>query len=337
MRIEIKKDIFESNDFKSLNYLVQICTYKGRYDLFVDMSQVSGNILYQKLDEDDKEILENSFNSSIQSSFNSNIYVTTQSNNTNEFNMEEAIRYLIQPVSLILENSLNDAYFIQALVRCFPNTTKIQKHLANNWLQFENAGGCDNIRNFIEGKLQSFNNLSKPNYEYLRCFVLMDSDKKFQNQLLEGSQKITLRDLVRNNIAKHFLRKRCMENYLPDEVFDEINDRNCRNWISIYKTLSSEQKDFLNFSKGFSKKDNDGTPKVARINQSSEVRDLYINLSENDYNTLDDGIQLTSFKDNFPKLFNNTKVTKENLLRRTSHQKRPRELQEILDKITKLL
>ncbi|MGK0289660.1 MAG: hypothetical protein ACI86H_001106, partial [bacterium] len=39
MIIEITEDIFRCNDSnKSLSYLIQILTYKQRYDLFVDLT-----------------------------------------------------------------------------------------------------------------------------------------------------------------------------------------------------------------------------------------------------------------------------------------------------------
>mgnify|MGYP000727038757 CR=1 FL=1 len=56
-------------------------------------------------------------------------------------------------------------------------------------------------------------------------------------------------------IKVHILKKRAMENYMPDEVFDEIileltnskDDAILKRWINVYKKLDSIQKDFLKY------------------------------------------------------------------------------------------
>ena len=60
-------------------------------------------------------------------------------------------------------------------------------------------------------------------------------------------------------------------------------------------------------------------------------------VSDSDFEILDKGLQISDFKSEFPKLFENTSITKENLLDRVKHQQKDDELQEIVDKILKLL
>ncbi len=60
MIIEIKEELFKSNDFKSLNYLIQILTYKQRYELFIEWTIIKDTEYWKKLDIDEqKEIEEN--------------------------------------------------------------------------------------------------------------------------------------------------------------------------------------------------------------------------------------------------------------------------------------
>ena len=107
MVVELKEDIFSNSDFKSINYLIQMLTYKQRYQLFVEWSHIKDTELYQRLDEDDKKEIEESYNDIIQSGLDTNYFIS-ESNHNSYFSIEEAIRFFIQPVSIILENSLND-------------------------------------------------------------------------------------------------------------------------------------------------------------------------------------------------------------------------------------
>jgi hypothetical protein len=64
--------------------------------------------------------------------------------------------------------------------------------------------------------------------------------------------------------------------------------------------LSDEQKDYLNYKRGFSKeKDDQGNRKELK----PEIRSLYSNLSESNFKILDEGFKYPHFKDNFPNLF----------------------------------
>ncbi len=130
MVVELKEDIFTNTDFKSINYLIQMLTYKQRYQLFVEWSQIKDTELYQRLDEDDKKEIEESYNDIIQSGLDASYFIS-ESNHNSCFSIEEAIRFFIQPVSIILENSLNDQYFMMAIVKHFDNTGEVARHLKN--------------------------------------------------------------------------------------------------------------------------------------------------------------------------------------------------------------
>ena len=153
MIVEIKEDIFKGNDFKGLNYLIQILTYKQRYQLFVDWSIINSTELYQKFDIDDQKEIEESYNKIILEGTLEPKYIISE-NDSSYFDIEEAIRFFNQPVSIILENSLNDQYLLRAIIKYFDNTGEVQRQLDNGWIQFENAGGCGNVENFIKGKFK---------------------------------------------------------------------------------------------------------------------------------------------------------------------------------------
>jgi len=85
--------------------------------------------------------------------------------------------------------------------------------------------------------MNSFENLPKENHKYLRCFVLVDSDKKFPNDTTKQNRVNLFQFLDSLGIPYHELEKREMENYLPDEVFETIEDNN--DFIQAYLKLNS--------------------------------------------------------------------------------------------------
>jgi hypothetical protein len=342
MRIKIENQVFEKNDFKSLNFFIQLCTFENRYDLFVDITEeLKSTYTYERLDIDDRKEIEEQFNSYYQNSIeNSNInyfIVDEELEEKNKFTLNEAIRFFIQPISIILENSKNDAYFLNSVFKFFDEDNRILNYIQKGWIQFENAGGCDNIQNFIEGKLQSFNSLPKQNKSsYLRCFVLMDSDKKYQNDNL-GSKKQETKDfLIENSIEIHILEKRSIENYVPIDAIETLKtNTSYTSWIEAYKSLEEPQKDFFSIENGLDKKN----PSVKDKNQiNTETDYLFDNILIEPLSNciLMSGIKSKGygdFKTNFPKLFENNMVTKENLCLRAGND----ELERIVQKIEKLL
>jgi hypothetical protein len=333
MIVEIKKDIFESSDFKELNYLVHILTYKNRYELFIELSIISTCDNYTKLDYNDKEYIEATYNKAvIESKFDKQPnYFVSDTNSNNSFNIDESIRFFNQPISIVLENSLNDHYFIIAIIEHFDTTGNVKKHLKEGWIQFENSGGCTNTENFIEGKLQSFNNLACTNnkncHDYLRCFVVLDSDKTHSSS--SKNHQNVLGFLKKNNVPNHVLEKRCMENYMPDEVFEDISKKEeLLFWFKAYQYLNKEQKDFLNINQGFGKKI------LKKDDLDIQIKELYLTVSDCNFEKLNSGFKLENFKTEFPKNFSS-----HHMINKFTLNKRcvTNELEQIFQKIEKLL
>ena len=81
-----------------------------------------------------------------------------------------------------MKNRLNNSYLLNALIEILKKRSKIiKRYLDNGWLDYGNGGGLDNIINEVNAMMKTFENLPKESYKYLRCFVLVDSDKKFPN------------------------------------------------------------------------------------------------------------------------------------------------------------
>lgn len=349
MVIEIKEDIFLGNDFKGVNTLIQICSYKNRYTLLADISKIVDSGLYQRLDNDDRDMLNHNFNSYILSETsdltgstemlgNPRFSVTYLSEGNSAFNIEESIAFFAQRVAIVLENSLNDSYFIEAIVNHFDNAGKVRLGIDNDWIAFDNMGGCPNLKNFIESKISSYKRLPKEAHHYLRCFVLLDSDRT--NPTLSINYKYTAVEAIlqKYNIPYHITEKRNMENYMPDEVFKSLYPVANQKWAEARSYLNEKQKDFLDISGGFSKKGSNNIPLERRSELNEEVQELYKDVSDANFEILDESLGMSSFKTNFPKMFVESPfVHKNSLLQRTSKQDDPEELKHILDKIYSLI
>lgn len=337
MLIEIKKDIFEGENFEGLRYVTQIIFWKGRYELYVELPLVLNFELYKRLNDVDKSIIEQQFNKLVIESRRADLSISEIEKDG--FSLEEAIAFLEQPVIVILENSLNDGHFLRAIIKHFDATGVVTKHLENRWLEFGNAGGKTNFFNFITAKLKRFRKLPKPNYSYLKVFVLLDSDKKFPKENKESYKRL-MQLLEENNIPFHILEKREMENYMPDEVIDSILEQ--REFIDAYLRLSPIQKDYFDLEKGFPDRN------IERLPDDDGFKQLYEEIGGGDIgifrkNSFNQPFE--NFKSEFPKLFHHQLVTKATLLKRCEHHSNnpeehpynPKELPDLLKKIAELL
>jgi len=372
MWIEIEKDIFESADFKGLNYILQLLTWYPttsvpRYNLFIHYEKLEQLENYIKLSDIDKKIIETEFDAAITSGITNGKYIVTNADTLeNTFNIEEAILFLNQPVYIVIENSLNDSYFLNSIFYHFDqkidgDKRRLVEFVKNNWIQFVNAGGWTNIRNYIKGQLKTYDHLAsinqKNNFQYLRCFVMMDSDKEYASQVIQDKEDLKV-ELERQRINVHILKKRAMENYMPDKVINNLptsktSFRKFSSWVAVYNNLTPEQKDYLNYKSGFPKKkvqrlfrkkgkEVEETIHInkERIEQSPQIQALYSlpELSDTDYETIDNGLKLPKFKDYFPTLFeNNYLVHKTSLLQREGGTLVDNEFLEILQKIQDLI
>ena len=163
MWVEIKKDIFLGSNQRGLNFIIQLLSWYPidsipRYNILVNFQEIQQLPLYQELSITEKEMIQEEFDKAVTEGISHGKYTITNKNKRkNTFNIEEAIRYFMQPVSILLENSLNDSYFLRAIFWHFDvdennGKRKLFEFVKNDWVQFVNAGGWTNIQNYITGK-----------------------------------------------------------------------------------------------------------------------------------------------------------------------------------------
>lgn len=326
MIIKIDTSVFGNHkNFADLNYLLNIFSENRRYEYYCEYGLIKDTALFNDLLRLNRDLIEEYFNRFIRESNFKTKHTISDVTSEDSIDLIEAKILFNQPFILILENNLNDGYFIDQIISVFRKRGKvIRRHKKNNWLRFGNAGGSTNIRNFIEGEKKNYNHLPKENHKYLKCFVLVDSDKKHPTDL--KSERVALyKYLFENNIPFHELTKREIENYMPSEIIESIISDE---YVKAFQSLTSIQKDYFDIENGLEDKNMD--------NQPQDIQELYNGVSK-EYITIlrKNKMNLDNFKTEFPKYFE--RATQEQFKERTSHQSNPNELENILDNITKLL
>lgn len=363
MIVRIDKSVFlEAQDADKqleLSFLLHIILYKHRYELKVTDSEILCCECFSKLTQAEKTTVEQEIALSIIAS-NTDADCEVKVGGEREwkkriFSPEEAVLFLMQPISVILENSLNDACFMNAIFQLFDSSGELTRYVNEGWLRFENAGGCANVKNFLRSRIGYYGEKEK----FLRCFVLLDGDRRFPADTEAGKKYSRLKAQLSDwNVGYHVLEKRSMENYIPDEAMNALSNVDTKEWIMAYQSLSAEQKDFFCMAEGFRKditreekrKVSDkeshlqGTGLSRRRKSyvreflSQAEQNFYQDVSEGNFLHLESGLKLGDFKVELPKSFTNTSfVYKSNLLARTSHQGDPYELEHIVQKVHSLL
>ena len=254
------------------------------------------------------------------------------------FGVKEAIRYVESPLLILIENGTNDSRFIRAIINLYlPAKSMAQDAYTEGWIRFENGGGCTGVQTRIEGIVEPYND----RYKFLRCYVILDGDKRYDTQTVTKYDKVK-EFLTKHNIPYHILEKRCMENYLPTDSFPDQGTN--RRWLKVFNSLTPRQRDYYNIAEGFA--GDVPQPRKKEINpQLTNVRSLlpveqqtfYSSLSDYSFTTLTRGYQLKDFKKRFPAGFQHPSTHRASLDALTSHQDTPDELSIIATTINSLL
>ena len=332
----ISKQLFDAElDIKHLNKIWHLCIdwhkfYQSDDD---DIDATMDSAWFRQLSQSDQELYQLAVTDSIQIGNKTDcVKVFIGLTHT----AEEAFHYLFSPLKIVIENSLNDAPFLKSIFKCFRQDAKqISKQIDDRRVIFEMGGGSS-IEQVIRAEMASFDGPAFPqaNHKYLRCFVLLDSDKKYSHEPLKVGLTNLVTFLEEHEVCYHILEKREMENYLPEEAFSEIEAN--RAFIDVYLSLNEEQKDFFDLEKGFDD--------ISFESLDENIQALYSDLSTESKNTIRKqtldkftGSERNDFKSEFPKLFLSEKVTRVGFINRTKDQSNPSELKDIINKVRKLL
>ncbi len=336
------KDVFINLDVSNTKLLDKIWfSSRGKHSLFIRNEEEYQFIIksnwYKGLRKSNQEDIDLQF----VNSFNINKKVSKlviSSKNQDAYSLVEAIAILEKPLTIILEHIEYDKYFIDALFNNFSLGKKLNKYYAKGWLEFANGGGSNTpkvlkiMKNRFDKNKADF---PKDSSVYVRSFVIIYSDKKFPSTEVVSEEKKKLFDSIKRDSHFHVTLKREMENYLPDEVFNTI--QNNKKFVEAYLRLNSTQKDFFDIEKGFPRNKNFNSLDV-------NIRNLYDGVSDRDKETFrnehivffKEERKKVNFKATYPKLFISDKISQANLKARAKSTDE-NELTAILQKINNLL
>lgn len=337
MFFTIDSELFSQDDVDLVNLTKTwtVCTeqhtfYQSKFD---DVTATEESAWYKSLSDIDKKLWEESVARSLIMGDKYDIVKVSIGATHSAF---EAYQYLTSPVKIVLENSRNDAHFLKAVFKGFRQEAKIiSKHIENRWVQFAMGGGSSIVQ-ALETEMESFNSalFEKENHEYLRCFVILDSDKRYPDEPLKQGTENIVAFLTAKNIPFHILEKREMENYIPEAAFEGVTKN--RSFIDAYLRLTPEQKDYFDLEKGFPERNFDHLlPELKLLFETVSDEDKSI-FRHSDLKRFT-GSRDEDFKSECPKLFNSAHVTKATLMARTENQTTPDELKNIIQKIRELL
>lgn len=339
MTFTLLNDVFEDNpsNIKMLDKIWLLT--EERHTLFLDDDDIIEELLASEWFKSLRQLYQKEIGDLVTQSFQMSkpkTILVISNKESDAFSLVEAFEILNQTFFILLENGENDAYFIKALIKNFQKKgKKIEKHLNEGWLEF-GMGGGSTIPSVINAAKERFyrnkEKFPKESSYYLRFFVLIDSDKQYPNQHLKNEKQALINSLKYDNVPFHILQKREMENYMPDEVFREIQGND--DYIRAYLTLNATQKDYFDVENGFPDKNFDNLPiEVQALYEDLDKTPSNIHIFRKQKLEIKDKNGRNRFKSEFPKLFLTENVNQGTLLARAGSN----ELQEILDKITELL
>ena len=245
-----------------------------------------------------------------------------------------------------MENDTNDGLFIRAVERFFESQINFEDLLMYNNVDIRHSGGSDCKRR-VDYLLSKHKGIPK----FLRCLAIVDGDKRYPTDTTfenyskqqETNSNSDAFYLKQQGVSYFVLKKRSLENYLPDEVYDNNRQSFGDEWVNAYLQLTPLQKDYYYIAEGFYKdipKANKEKGELGFDKLPQGVQALFLDVSEGNYQHLLHGPNLHgSFKSEFPKFFNDPHMCKTALQNRVSHPHSadPDELIHIVEEIRQLL
>ncbi|MCP5062246.1 MAG: hypothetical protein GY936_07275 [Ignavibacteriae bacterium] len=322
MFVNIRSSVFEDHtNYDALDYILGLFVSKKHFWIINDYDSIKNSDWYkneqgrikQNIDSlVEKFIVEKTKKGTSTYKNKIKFIISSEPKLENEYILIKAKPILDLPLHIILENPTYDGYFIQSIVNAFKNM-KLRDAYKKNWIVNDGDGGTGGLENATE-RLLGMKQIPT------RIFVLRDSDRRFPKGVNETVKQLESY-LTEKKIKYHILKKRETENYIPISTLDNYSNID-KQILEEYKKLTDEQKDFFDLNDGFSKN-----------LKTSEEKDFFNNLSSKNqtYKLLRKGFGKTSIQP----IFSNCNISKDEYISRCHNN--PKELEEIINKITELL
>lgn len=292
-------ELINSNWFDSLGDRVQFSTY----ELFTKAAVESSRISSQEIKE--RVVLE-----------------ITNSEDVGSL-LAEANAILEEVLYILIEDFESDGGFLIRLTEIYKKASKslVFAH-KKRWVQLQHCGGKTSLIRMLE----RYPEPSSKDFKK-RAFVIVDSDRKHPNDTPADTVKIS--DICKSkNIPIHVLEKREIENYIPDNVFRKLVPRDLEDRLNAYVSMTPVQKDYYDLEKGFGNTRPDAAdPLFADLNLDKRFDPLRYGFQTKEFDA----------KGELFKYIKDDDFNQESIGERCKHQSDPKELRNIIVKISNYL
>jgi hypothetical protein len=356
MQVKIEENCFQNpSNVEDLDAIFHLFKSEQHKWMDIDLEVLQATDWYAGLGKRDKADLANwCVSSTRKSKVKKTVCVSSDSNNP--FNIRAAKLFLKQPLVILVENKEYDTPFYESIFRHFDDKDEpsLENAHKNKFWKYEHFAGSS-VEQVINGELNNeFKDeaFKEPKTQYLRYFVLLDSDLLYlgnTNNNLE-KKKESLKKLLKEEKKEifyfHALQKREKENYMPESVLKKLNDPYFNTLIKVFQDDKNRKRDFFNFGDGFDNKNK--TDKDWKDEDKRKAEFVFFEISkinEVDYQILKSGVKdKQAFKKKFSNHFSKAskdfflQVIQNQPLMKSDHDGKERnEFEHIIHEIKRLL
>ena len=184
MECVLKNNCFDKSLTRDLSMLLQCVAYNHKYNtITVKDPAILESSFVKGMDKRDRDVLVDFFNAQV---IGSTVYegetIEVDAQGTKEdvlkiFAPDEAVRYIGEPLTILVENDLFDGRFVGSIINNFAND-RVRNAYEGGFIRNGLSGGCGNVKNTLASQMKTFKCRSK----FLRILVIWDSDKEYPNK-----------------------------------------------------------------------------------------------------------------------------------------------------------
>lgn len=168
----------------------------------------------------------------------------------------KAAAFLRGPLKVLMENRLTDGAFLDAVLALLADNAVMLLKDELRALAYDSPGGIGDLKKLVAKACEDAHKQDVP----VRIVVFIDGDGIRPGQVSSASQAV--QDLCASvGVPCIVLRKRSIENYLPDEAIREWRDEHeqtgVRDRIDAVLRLTSDQRDHWHMKEGLGRKKHD--------------------------------------------------------------------------------
>lgn len=251
MKVEFETALSDQGAWDSIN-MILYRILEGAHewaivnsDLVEESAWLENNSRFREVFE--KIIVDQSFQT--ETAHTKKLVVCNNPTNSAQLNPKDAFCYLDRPVVIIVENRSTDGLLLNTAIEHLapgPIRELISSRI-RNIIEIDSGGGIGEIPKIIKYHLQRAQRDGVP----LRAVVFADSDSQLPGPISKNSQNV--KDVcLQQGIPCYILEKRCIENYIPDEIFSAmLPPHGTSSKIEAFLALTPEQRDYFDVKHGF--------------------------------------------------------------------------------------